>query len=129
MATVVWNTQAIMTLGKAWQDTIVLIKKNYSLLGAWNYWNQKTVTLSITESEYYEITEVCRKIIFVSAILLFMGVVVVENPITVHVDNIRDILLLENTSVSQRTNHIDVHHHLTSDYIEDGTLKIQFSQS
>ena len=37
---------------------------------------QKTVTLSVIEAEYSEITELCCKILFVRAILLFMGAVV-----------------------------------------------------
>ena len=54
-----------------------------------------------------------------------MGVVV-EYTITVHLDNIGAILLLENTSVSQRTKHIDVRHQFIPDYFEYGTVKIQF---
>ena len=57
-----------------------------------------------------------------------MGVVV-EYPINVHVDNVGDILLLENTSVSQQTNRIDGHHYFIRDYVEDGTVKIQFFRS
>ena len=63
---------------------------------------QKTVPLSVTEAEYSSITEVRCEILFPHDILLLMGVVV-EYPITVHVDNTGYIFLLENTSVSQRT--------------------------
>ena len=43
-----------------------------------------------------------------------------------HIDNIRDILLLGKTSLSQQMNHIDVHHHLIYDYVEYETVEIQF---
>ena len=91
----------------------------------WRSRSQKTVTLSVTESEYSEITEVCFKILFFRAILLFMGVVV-EYLVNVHVDNIGAIFLLDNTSVSQRTKHIDVHHQFICDYGEDKAVGIKF---
>ena len=47
-----------------------------------------------------------------------MGVVV-EYLVNVHVDNIGAIFLLDNTSVSQRTKHIDVHHQFICDYGKD----------
>ena len=58
----------------------------------WRSQIQKTVTLSVTEAEYSAITDVCWKIIFIHAILFFMGVVV-EYTIIVHVDNVGDVLL------------------------------------
>ena len=42
----------------------------------WRSRIQKSVTLSVIEAEYSEITELCCKILFVRAILLFMGAVV-----------------------------------------------------
>ena len=85
----------------------------------------ETVTIFVTESDYSAITEVCFKILFVRVILLFMGVVF-EYPITMYVDNVGAILLLDNTSLSQQMKHIDVRHHFICDYIEDGTVKIRF---
>ena len=66
---------------------------------AWNLRSHKIVTLSVTEAEYSEIKEVCCKILFFCAILLFMGVVI-KYLISVHIDNIEAILLSENTSLS-----------------------------
>ena len=43
-----------------------------------------------------------------------------------HVDNIGAIFLSENTSVSQQTKHIDLRHHFIWDYVEDGTVEINF---
>ena len=80
----------------------------------WRSRSQKTVTLSGIDSEYSEITEVCCEILFIRAILLFMGFVV-ELSINVHVDNVGAIFLSENKLVSQRTNHIYVRHHFIRD--------------
>ena len=107
--------------------------KGYSIITnrvviAWCSRSQKTVTLSVTESEYSATTEVCCKIIFVHAVLLFV-VVIVEYSITVHIDNIGNIFLSDNTSVSQWTKHIDVCCHFVRDYVEDGTVKIEFVRS
>ena len=86
---------------------------------------QKTVTLSTTEAEYSEITEVCCEILFI-CVILFCMVVVVEYPIIVHVDNIGAIFLSDNTSAYQQTKHINVRHHFIHDYVGDGTVKIKF---
>ena len=53
-------------------------------------------------------------------------VVVVEYPITVHVDNVGDIFLSKKTLASQKTKHIDVYRHFMRDYVEDRALKNQF---
>ena len=82
------------------------------------------VTQYVTESEYSEIPEVCCKILFVHAILLFMGVVV-EYPITLHVDKIGAIVLSGNTLVYQWRKHIYVRHHFIYDYVEYEKFKIK----
>ena len=87
--------------------------------------NSYTDKLSITEAKYLAITEVCCKILFIRAVFLFMRVVV-EYPIIVHVDNVGAIFLSDNTSASQQMKHIDVRHHFIRDYVEDGTVKINF---
>ena len=46
-----------------------------------------------------------------------------------HVDIVGTVLLPENKSILQRTKHIDVHHHLICDYVEDRKLKNQFFSS
>ena len=51
----------------------------------------------------------------------------VKYPITVHVDNVGDIFLSENTLVSQRTKHIDMRHNFIFDYVEDRTVKLILS--
>ena len=53
-------------------------------------------------------------------------IVIFEYPITMKVDNVGSIFLLDTTLVFQRTNHIDVSHHFICDYVDDGTLKIHF---
>ena len=45
------------------------------------------------------------------------------------VNNVGAIFLSENTSVSQRTKHIDMCNHFICDYVEYGTVEIQFLHS
>ena len=80
----------------------------------WHLKIHKTVTLSNTEAEYSALTDVCCEILFVCAILLLMGVVS-RYTITVHLDNVGAISLLENPSVYQQINHIDVCHNFICD--------------
>ena len=84
------------------------------LVITWHSQSQNISTLFVIEAEYSEIMEVCCKILSIRNILLFMGVVV-EYPITVHVDDVGAIFLSDNTSVSQWTKHIGVYHHFISD--------------
>ena len=63
--------------------------------------------------------------LFIRAILLFMGVVI-EYTIIVCVDNVGSVFLSGNTSASQQTKHIDVCHHFIRDYVEDRTVRIFF---
>ena len=107
VATVTRTAQEIMTLCKIVTRYIVLIN---GLVIAWCSRSQKTVTLSVTETRYSEIAEVCCEILFVCAISLLVGFLN-KYPITLNVGNIVAILLSENTPLSKRINHMDLHHH------------------
>ena len=54
---------------------------------------------------------------------------VVKYPITMYVDNVGAIFLLDNTSASKRTNHIDVYYDLVRDYLKYGAVKVSFFRS
>ena len=52
---------------------------------------------------------------------------IIEYSITVHIYNVGDLLLSENTSVSQRINHIDVLQYFICYYVEDVAVKINLT--
>ena len=52
--------------------------------------------------------------------------VVIEYTISVAIDNIRSIFLLDNILVSQCMKHIELFHHFIWDYFEDRTVTIQY---
>ena len=68
------------------------------------------VTLSVIESEYIAVSEVCSEILYMCELLEFLGIYY-ACPITVNVDNMRAILLSNISNVIGRKKHIDVFHH------------------
>ena len=93
-------------------------------LVAWGSKAQKSVTLSSTEAEYVEISELCTNVIHVRSLLEFMGEDV-SLPITILVDN-QGAIYLANNSTGKRTKHVDIKYHFVREYVEDGTVKIIF---
>jgi hypothetical protein len=81
---------------------------NGVLIG-WRSKNQKVVSLSSSEAEFYALAEAVKEIPFVIQVLAFLGVPV-ETPVTVHVDNIGAIFMSENPSSSSRTRHMSMRH-------------------
>jgi hypothetical protein len=95
---------------------------------SWKSKGQKSVTLSTTEAEYVALSEATREIKFIVQILESMNLPV-DYPITVHVDNVGAIFLANNKTTSERTKHVDIRHHFTREFIEDGIVKVIFVRS
>jgi len=90
---------------------------------------QKSVTLLSTEAEYVAVSEVATKILYIAGILKFLGIPV-EYPITVNVDHIGEIYLTKNATTGSRTKHVDTRYHFVrKEYVEDGTIKVEFVRS
>jgi hypothetical protein len=64
------------------------------------------VALSSSEAEFYAVSETVKEILFVVQVLLDMGIPV-KTPITVKVDNMGAVFMVNNTTSSARTRHID----------------------
>ena len=92
---------------------------------AWKSKGQRSVTLSSTEAEYVALSELCCEILFIKQVLEFMGKKI-SYPIQVNVDNAGAVFMANNQSTSQRTKHIDTRFHFVREYVEDGTVKVQF---
>jgi len=91
----------------------------------WRTKQQRSVTLSSSEAEYYALSEAVKEIRFIYQLLKEMGFEV-ELPITVRVDNIGAIFMAENMQVSQRTKHIDTRLRFVNQFVDDGFIKIKF---
>ena len=83
--------------------------------------------ISTTEAEYVALSEVVTTLKSIVMVLQSMDIKV-ELPLTVYVDNIRAIILVNNHTTSDHTEHVDIHYHLIYEYVEDGMLKIEFIQ-
>ena len=88
----------------------------------------KSVVLSTTEAEYMALSEVEKELRFIVQLLHTMNLEI-ELPITVHVDNVGAIWLLNNRTTSDRTKHIDIRTSFVKEYQEDGKITIKFVKS
>ena len=85
----------------------------------------KSVVLSTTEAEYVAVSEVVKEIKFLYQMLRSMEIRV-PLPIKVQVDNAGAIWLENNSSVSERTKHVDLRAHFVRDLIKDQLIQINF---
>ena len=88
----------------------------------------KSVALSTTEAEYVAASEVVKEIKVLYQMLRSMEIKV-PLPITVQVDNVGAIWLANNSSVSERTKHVDLRAHFVRDMIKDQVVEIYFVKS
>ena len=91
----------------------------------WRSKQQKAVTLSSTEAEYYAASEAVKEILFVAQVLLDLGIPV-HTPIQVKVDNIGAIFMSGNASSSTRTRHVDTRWHFVRELQEQGVVEVVF---
>ena len=94
---------------------------------AWKSRGQKCTALSSTEAEYVALSELCVEVLHVRSLLVFLGQDL-KFPIQIQVDNVGAIFLATNYT-GKRTRHIDARYHFLRDYVEDGTIKIEFITS
>ena len=94
----------------------------------WKSKSMKSVVLSTTEAEYVAVSEVVKEIKFLYQILRSMEVNV-PLPIKVQEDNVGAIWLVNNSSVSERTKHVDLRAHFVRDMIKDQVIEINFVKS
>ena len=95
---------------------------------SWKSKSMKSVVLSTTEAEYVSVSEVVREIKFLYQMLRKMEIKV-PLPIKVQVDNVGAIWLANNSSVSERTKHVDLRAHFVRDMIKDQVIEINFVKS
>ena len=88
--------------------------------------SMKSVVLSTTEAEYMAVSEVVKEIKFLYQMLRSMEIKV-PLPIKVQVDNVGAIWLANNSSVSERTKHVDLWAHFVRDMIKDQVIEINLS--
>ena len=88
----------------------------------------KNVVLSTTEAEYVAVSEVVKEIKFLCHLLISMGIKV-SLPIKTTVDNMGAIWLANNSSISERTKHVDTRAHSVRSFVMDEIVSIEFVKS
>ena len=88
----------------------------------------KSVVLSTSKAEYVAVSEVVKENKFLYQMLRSMEIKV-PLPIKVQVDNVGAIWLANNSSVSERTKHVDLRVHFVRDMIKDQFIEINFVNS
>ena len=94
----------------------------------WKSKSMKSVVLSTTEAEYVAVLEVVKEIKLLYQMLRSMEIMV-SLPIKVQVDNVGAIWLAKNSSVSERTKHVDSRTHFVIDMIKDQVIEINLVKS
>ena len=88
----------------------------------------KSIVLSTTEPEYGAVSEVVKEIKFLYQMLRSMEIKVPLS-IKVQVGNVGAIWLANNSSMSERTNHVDLRAHFVRDMVKDEVIEINFVKS
>ena len=88
----------------------------------WKSKSMKSVELSTTEAEYVAVSEVVKEIKFLYQMLRSMEMKV-PLPIKVQVDTVGAIWLAKNSSVSERTKHVDLRACFVRDMIMDQVIE------
>ena len=94
----------------------------------WKSKSMKSVVLSTTEAEFVAVSEVVKEIKLLYQMLRSMDIKV-PLPIKVQVNNVGAIWLANNSSVSERTKHVDLRAHFARDMIKDQVIEINFVKS
>ena len=92
---------------------------------SWKSRAQKGVTLSSSEAEFVALSEAVKEIRFIFQVLRSMGIEV-KTPIVVRADNVGAMFMAKNTSISDRTKHVDIRYHFIREFIDQEFIKIVF---
>ena len=95
---------------------------------AWKSKSMKSVVLSTTEAENVAVSEVVKEMKFLYQMLRSMKIMI-PLPTKVQVDNVGAIWLANNSSVSERTKHVDLKAHFVIDMMKDQVIEIHFVKS
>ena len=95
---------------------------------AWKSKRMKSVVLSTTEAEYVAVSEVVKEIHFLFQMLRSMATRV-PLPGEVQVDNVGKIRLAINSTVSERSNHVNLRAHFVREMTKNQVIEINVVKS
>ena len=92
---------------------------------AWRSKKQSTVAASSTEAEYMAMLEATKESIWIQKLLSELGRTAI-NAKTIYEDSQGAIALAHNPEHHARTKHVDVRYHFVRDYVENGTIRLEY---
>jgi Reverse transcriptase (RNA-dependent DNA polymerase) len=92
---------------------------------SWSSKKQSVVALSSTESEYIQLSETTREILWTRRLLQELGLSL-DLPTTLYEDNLGTIDFAENQKALRRMKHIDVKFHFVKSHVDDKTIDIKY---
>ena len=90
----------------------------------WGSKSQSRVATSSSMSEYIAISEICKELMFIRSVCVFLGVKL-DLPIKVNMDNMGEIFMSNNDGL-KKSRHIDIRYHFIREFVEEGLVKIVF---
>ena len=93
-------------------------------LVSWMSKKQNSIPLSSAEAEYIAAGSYCTQLLWIQKPLHDYGICQ-EHP-TIYCDNTSAINISKNPVQHSRTKHIEIRHHFIREFVEDGTLTLEF---
>jgi hypothetical protein len=92
---------------------------------SWFSRKKKSVALSSTESKYMDVSQASFETLWLCKLLV--GLVGVQlRPTLIYCDNQSCIKISENPVFHDRSKHIDIHYHFIHDYVQRGSIELQY---
>ncbi|XP_065627490.1 secreted RxLR effector protein 161-like [Quercus suber] len=93
-------------------------------LVSWMGKKQNSISISTTEAEYIAAGSCCTQLLWMQKLLLAYGIR--QEHLTIYCDNTNAINISKNPIQYSRTKHIEIRHHFIREFVEDGTLTLEF---
>ena len=93
-------------------------------LVSWMSKKQHSISLSTTEAEYIAAGSCCTQLLWMQKLLRDYGIC--QEYFTIYYDNTSAINISKNPVQHSRTKHIEIRHHFIREFVEDGTLTLEF---
>ena len=93
-------------------------------LVSWMSKKQNSISLSTEEAEYIAVSSCCTKLLWMQKLLHDYGIC--QEHLTIYCDNTSAINISKNPVQHSRTKHIEIRHHFIREFVEDGTLTLEF---
>ena len=94
---------------------------------SWGSRGQKTVSLASAHAEYVALSEVCREVLYMKYLMMFMKANP-ELPVQIYCDN-AGAIFLSNNQESRLSKHLDIKAHFIRNNVDKSLVKVSFVKS